>query len=307
MEGAIVANPLVSVVIPCYRQAHFLPEAIESALLQTYPHVEIIVVDDGSPDDTSAVAARYPKVRCVRQPNRGLSAARNSGLRASAGEYLVFLDADDRLTVDALRSGVREMALHPECAFAAGEHGLIDEKGTLLPSMPRPQITSDHYREFLKTNFIWCPANVIYRRSVFAAVGAFDTSLTSGEDYDLYLRIARRFPVRTHQQIVAQYRAHRGSMSRNPGRMLGSTVKILRAQREHLNGDPALEAACASGIRGYQKLYGLRLISQIAVDMRVRRWRRVVRESLVALRYCPGAFAAHARDRVRRTIVGVLN
>src|SRR5262249_2413872 len=72
MEAAFPHNGLVSVVIPCYRQAHFLPEAIESALRQTYPDVEIIVVDDGSPDDTSIVAARYANVRCVRQPNRAL-------------------------------------------------------------------------------------------------------------------------------------------------------------------------------------------------------------------------------------------
>ena len=91
-------SPVVSVVIPCYRQAHFLPDAIESVLAQTYPHFEIIVVDDGSPDDTRAVAGRYPGVRCLRQRNRGLSAARNAGLAASIGTYVVFLDADDRLT-----------------------------------------------------------------------------------------------------------------------------------------------------------------------------------------------------------------
>src|SRR5262249_54401346 len=218
-----------------------------SALRQTYRHVEIIVVDDGSPDDTSIVAARYAGVRCVRQPNRGLSAARNAGLKASTGEYLIFLDADDRLTFDAVELGVREMALHPDCAFVAGEHDLIDENGTLLPSMPRPRITGDHYRELLKTNFIWCPANVIYRRSVFGVVGVFDRSLTPAEDYDLYLRITRRLPVRTHHEVVAEYRVHRASMSRNFGRMLRATVKILGSQREYLNGDPILEAACESG------------------------------------------------------------
>jgi len=304
MDTANADNPLVSVVIPCYRQAHFLPDAIESALRQSYARVEIVVVDDGSPDDTARVATRYPRVRCVRQPNRGLSAARNAGLRASAGEYVVFLDADDRLTLDALELGVREMALHPDCAFVAGEHDLIDEKGAHLPSMPRRRISADHYRELLETNFIWCPANVMYRRSVFATVGAFDTSCAASEDYDLYLRIARRFPVRTHHQLVAEYRVHRASMSRNSGRMLRSTMRILRSQREQLKGDPVLEAACDNGIRNCQNLYGIRLISQIAVDMRVRRWPQVVRDSFVALWYCPSAFTAHARDRLRRTIAG---
>src|SRR5262249_47608813 len=298
-------NGLVSVVIPCYRQAHFLPEAIESALRQTYPDVEIIVVDDGSPDDTSIVAARYANVRCVRQPNRGLPAARNAGLAASAGEYVVFLDADDRLTVDALQLGVRELARDRDCAFVAGNQELIDENGTLVPVPPRRPITANHYCELLKENFIWCPANVIYRRSVFDEVGAFDTSLAASEDYDLYLRIARRFPVRTHDRIVARYRVHRASMSTNSIRMLRSTLKVLRSQRRHVTSDPVLAAARESGIRRYRQFYGLRLISQIAVDMRVRRWRQVVPESLVALWYCPSTFTDHARDRLRRTIAGV--
>src|SRR5215204_1671374 len=101
-----VGSPLVSVVIPCYKQAHFLGEAIESVLAQSYPNFEIIVVDDGSPDNTSEVAASYPRVRLVRQENQGLSAARNSGLSRSEGEYVVFLDADDRLLPGALQVGL---------------------------------------------------------------------------------------------------------------------------------------------------------------------------------------------------------
>jgi glycosyltransferase involved in cell wall biosynthesis len=95
--------PLVSVVIPCYNQAHFLGEAIESVLAQTYRHYEIIVVDDGSPDTTSKVTSSYPAVRYLRQSNAGLSAARNAGMNVSRGQFLVFLDADDRLLEDALQ------------------------------------------------------------------------------------------------------------------------------------------------------------------------------------------------------------
>jgi glycosyltransferase involved in cell wall biosynthesis len=97
--GKKVADlPLVSVIIPCYRQGHLLPEALESVLAQTYPAVEAVVVNDGSPDDTDEVVHRYlPRVRYVRQQNRGLPAARNAGIRASSGQYLLFLDADDLL------------------------------------------------------------------------------------------------------------------------------------------------------------------------------------------------------------------
>src|SRR3712207_4601210 len=107
-------KPLVSIVIPCYNQAHFLGEAIESVLAQTYPHFEVVVVDDGSTDNTEAVAARYPGVRCIRQENQGLAAARNTGIRRSNGSYLVFLDADDRLLPNALEVGLKHLKEHPE-------------------------------------------------------------------------------------------------------------------------------------------------------------------------------------------------
>src|SRR5919107_192619 len=111
--GRRVGTDLVSVVIPCYNQAHFLSEAIESVLAQTYPYFEIIVVDDGSTDNTSEVAGRYSGVRCIRQDNQGLSGARNSGLRHSKGEYLVFLDADDRLLPQALEVGLECLRAYP--------------------------------------------------------------------------------------------------------------------------------------------------------------------------------------------------
>src|SRR4051794_37688274 len=109
--------PLVSVIIPCYNQAHYLGEAIESVINQTYPHFEIIVVDDGSTDNTSEVAGGFKEVRCIRQQNQGLSAARNTGLRESSGAFLVFLDSDDRLLPEAIETGLKYLLDRPECAF----------------------------------------------------------------------------------------------------------------------------------------------------------------------------------------------
>src|SRR4029450_1113854 len=103
---AAVPPPKVSVVIPCYRQAHFLTEAIASALRQSYSNLEIIVVDDGSPDNTEEVVRRFPGVRYIRQRNQGLAAARNAGVRASTGDFVIFLDADDRLVPGAVTSGM---------------------------------------------------------------------------------------------------------------------------------------------------------------------------------------------------------
>src|SRR5262245_8511327 len=116
--GAMQTPGLVSIVIPCFNQARFLATAIESALAQTDQRCEIIVVDDGSTDDTRTVAAEYPTVTCISQTNAGLPAARNCGLRRSTGEYVIFLDADDRLLAEAAKRGVGELLRNPDCAFA---------------------------------------------------------------------------------------------------------------------------------------------------------------------------------------------
>ena len=104
-------QPVVSIVVVCYNQAQFLGEAIESALAQTYQFVEILVVDDGSTDETAQVAAAFPRVHYIHQSNRGLPAARNAGLHRSTGEYIVFLDADDRLFRSAVQEGMRCFAI----------------------------------------------------------------------------------------------------------------------------------------------------------------------------------------------------
>src|SRR5215203_414283 len=154
LEGAPL---LVSVVIPCYNQAHFLGEAIESILDQSHPNFEIIVVDDGSPDDTSEVATRYPKVRLVRQENQGLSAARNSGLARSEGEYVVFLDADDRLLPGALEEGLECFEAHPECAFVSGRYRLIAGDGSFLRQTHQPILSEDRYAALLRRSYIGQP------------------------------------------------------------------------------------------------------------------------------------------------------
>src|SRR3954470_15335442 len=120
---------LVSVVIPCYKQAHFLAEAIESALNQTYSSVEIIVVNDGSPDDTNRVVQRYPNVRLIEQRNQGLSASRNAGIRESRGNFLIFLDADDKLRPNAIKAGLHWLNCYPECAFVSGGYVLTTSEG----------------------------------------------------------------------------------------------------------------------------------------------------------------------------------
>jgi glycosyltransferase involved in cell wall biosynthesis len=286
-------TPLVSVVIPCYNQAHFLGEAIESVLSQSYQRYEIVVVDDGSTDNTSEVASRYPpeKVGLIRQENKGLSAARNAGLSHARGEYVVFLDSDDRLLADALEVGVRELEAHPECAFVSGCWNNIATDGSPLPTLHSPHDERDHYLALLHSCYIRMHA-VMYRRSVFDSVGGFDTSLSASEDYDLYLRIARDYPVRHHGEVVAEYRRRHGAnMTIDPALILSTAVAVHRSQRKHVKGYKQYEEAYRAGMRRRQWTHGDRLVGEVRGHLRGGEWKRALRGMLILLRYYPQGIA----------------
>ena len=294
----------VSVIIPCYKQAGFLTDAIESVLGQTHPHIEVIVVDDGSPDDTSDVASRYPRVRCIRQENQGLSAARNTGIRESEGEFLVFLDADDRLTPKALESGVQHLRQCPSAAFVAGKHRTISIDGSPVPTMQRPQIDKDHYVELLRANFIGCPANVMYRRAVFDDVHGFDTTVNAASDYDLYLRIARKFATSCHTEIVAEYRIHGDSMSTNHQLMSNHVAKVLQSQLKEVSGNRRHEEACRTGIKSFQHLYRTMIvIDRMRSSARKQDWRGALWNMLLLVWFDPRALGETMGRKVRLEIL----
>ena len=133
----------VSVVIPCYNQGRFLREAIASATAQGELVQEIVVVDDGSTDETHAVATQVGTVRYLRQERSGLSEARNSGWRASSGDYVIFVDADDRLLPGAVEAGLEAFGRWPHVAFVFGHYELIDEHGAVLPTWRERRIGDD--------------------------------------------------------------------------------------------------------------------------------------------------------------------
>jgi glycosyltransferase involved in cell wall biosynthesis len=290
----------VTVVIPCYNQAHFLGEAIESVLAQSYPDFEIVVVDDGSTDDTSEVAGRYEKVRLIRQENGGLSAARNAGLGQGRGEYVVFLDADDRLLPEALEVGVRELEARPECAFVSGHIRLIAADGSPLEIPPQPPNAEDHYAKLLRYNYVWTPGSVMFRSSILSCVGGFDPSVNATADWDIYLRIARDYPVRHHGEVVAEYRQHGTSMTGNPALMLKATVTVLRAQRKRVRGHKRYEEAYTIGLKGGKEYYGVPLADKLRDHVRGHEWKGALEGVLVLLRYYPrGIVLLNARSMER--------
>jgi SAM-dependent methyltransferase len=287
-SGASPDPASVSIIICSYNQAHFLGQAIESALAQTHTSVEIVVVDDGSSDNAQEVVSRYPGVSYQRQSNAGLSAARNAGLRHTHGEYVIFLDADDRLRPDAAATGLNALAARPDCACATGHHHLIGVDGAIIQQWVRPPVESDRYALLLKGNYVSMCAAVLFRRAALAAVGEFDPTLPAAEDYDLYLRIARRFPICDHDVVVAEYRRHGAGLRDDTLLIVRSALRVLKAQKPFTAGNAVYLEAWRAGLRHWQDCYcretGKRQARQLEEGAAVR---RVLPRALALARLAP--------------------
>ncbi|MBI5896658.1 MAG: glycosyltransferase family 2 protein [Desulfobacterales bacterium] len=173
--------PLVSVVVPTFNRAGEVAQAIDSVLAQTYPHWELIVVDDGSQDDTPRGLAAYgPRIRTIRQENRGVSAARNRGILAAGGQFIALLDSDDYWLPDKLAAQIACFQRHPALMLCQTEEIWIRNGRRVNPKLPLCLIS---------------PSAVMLRRSLLDEVGLFDETLPACEDYDLWLRITWKYPV----------------------------------------------------------------------------------------------------------------
>jgi glycosyltransferase involved in cell wall biosynthesis len=295
-----LATTLVSVIIPCHNQAHFVTDAIESVLRQTYRHHEIIVVDDGSTDKTTETAERYPEVQCITQKNQGLSAARNSGFRRSKGSQLVFLDADDRLLPNALEAGVSCLNAHPECAFVYGHLRLIASDGSVLSSPKQVCVDKNHCLELLRGDYIWTPGVVMYRRDIFESVLGFDTLIDACADCDLNIRIARDWPVYCHGNVILEYRKHSANMTKNSALMLKTAMAACRSQLKYVKGEKQYEEASRAGKRYAQYYFGSRLFAKARTHIISREWNQAIQALLTLLRYHPRAFLEYASRKLYR-------
>jgi glycosyltransferase involved in cell wall biosynthesis len=220
----------VAIVITTYNHASFLEAAIRSALEQSVPADQIIVVDDGSTDHPERVTDQFSAIRSIRQSNAGLSAARNTGWRAATTEFVVFLDADDRLMPNALANNLHPLMAAPEAGMSYG--GYIDVDAIAGRRYTADTIPlADGYSALLRRNLIGMHAAVMYRRASLAEIGGFDEGLAACEDYDVYLRMALRFPILYGPEPLAEYWHHGGNMSRDSAMMLRHALAVLHRQR----------------------------------------------------------------------------
>jgi glycosyltransferase involved in cell wall biosynthesis len=218
-------NALVSVVIPTYNYGQFVGEAIESVLSQTYRPLELIVVDDGSTDDTQEVLARFEgRIHSLSQENQGLSAARNAGIRLAKGEYLAFLDADDYWMPDKLARQVPVLECSPDVGVIyCGMQMLWTETGATRVQGCLPRWQGDIRRLLLEDNRVTGgPSAVLVRRECFDRVGLFDESIRSIQDRDMWIRISRHYHFAYVDEPLILYRLHGDNMSRG----IGMTRKV---------------------------------------------------------------------------------
>lgn len=210
-------NPLVSVVVTTYNQASYIEETLESVFAQTYRSYEVIVVDDGSTDDTpSRIAPFRDRIIYVRQDNQGVAGSRNTGIRKARGEFVAFLDGDDLWEPDKLSFQVAAAERHPESGLIAvdglqfGENGIIETSllfGPFCRDLPVHSITQgNYYHQLLNSQLIYTTSQVMIPARVFDVVGLSDEQFKRASDYDLYIRIAAKLDFTIIRKRLTKWR-----------------------------------------------------------------------------------------------------
>lgn len=290
----------VCVIIPVYNGARYLAESIESVLAQTWSDRSIVVVDDGSSDESAEIAAGYPEVRVIRQANAGVSASRNRALRETRSDYVVFLDSDDRLLPQALSIGVALLDASPELGFVFGFNELIDASGQRYGRSREPLATAD-FLTLLAGESLVPPASAVFRRSALERVGGFDTRLRIAEDHELYLRIALEFPIRCHNQVVVQYRSHGGNVSTQSAALtLAGVLSAMKLRLPAIRGNGERESAYRAGRRHWIGLFGPGLSYDFVKNVKAGDLRLAAKSLFMLLTLYPQGIVGYAADHLRR-------
>jgi len=228
--------PKVSILIPSYNAERFLPTSIKSALSGTYQDFEIIVIDDGSTDNTKGLVQSFidlfpGKIRYFRQENKGLAVARNTGIIEAQGEYLALLDADDKWLPCRLQEGVRILDADASIGLVHGNITYIDINDKEISTPKRdPRFLNGYIFDniFLRKAHIACPT-VLFRRICCAHAGMFDANLSrlGCEDRDLWLRISQKFKISYIDKVLSYYRHTPQSMSQDVDKMTKARLYVI--------------------------------------------------------------------------------
>jgi glycosyltransferase involved in cell wall biosynthesis len=228
----------VSVVIATYNMGHYLTQAVQSVLAQSYPNVDVYVVDDGSTDDTPTVVRQWsahPRVHVHRQSNGGQAHAKNQGIALSRGEFVAFLDADDVWLPEKLMRQMPLFAGRPDIGVVYSDYECMDSEGRPLPKGPTCMHRGSVSGALLIENFVSFPTAVV-RRECLERHGAFDETLGMGIDYDLWLRLSAHCQFDFVAESTVRYRIWSGQMSKNYRKRYESAIRIMERFLDHNPG-----------------------------------------------------------------------
>ncbi|HIE42781.1 MAG TPA: glycosyltransferase [Nitrospinaceae bacterium] len=258
----MMPRPLISVIIPTFNRGHCLEESIRSVRDQNFPDFELIVVDDGSVDNTIEVVNQFPDIRFIRlDKNRGVSFARNCGLKQAQGDWIAFLDSDDLWKKGKLQAQVQWVNQHPDC-YAVYTDEIWVRNGVRVNQMKKHQKYSGEIFQYCLPLCIVSPSSVLLRTKMLNEVGGFDESMLVCEDYDLWLRIAKQYPFHfIDEKLIVKRGGHADQLSSKFWGMdrwrvyaLEKLLKENRLNEEQRDGVVAmLIEKCRVLILGYSK------------------------------------------------------
>lgn len=256
---------LVSVIMPVYNRATLVPQAIDSILSQTYGNVEVMAINDGSTDNSLEVLREYEerwpdKIRVIDQNNQGQVIARNNGIKASRGEYIAFLDSDDRWLPEKLKLQLPRFT--PEVGLVYCGVEFIDEAGQVTGVEPcDPELEGNIYPQLLVQNRM-TGGTVVIRKDVLDEVGLFDSDFKAAENWDLWIRICRKYNAALVNKPLVQYRRHGGNMSGDFNLMISAKKKIMEKHCNRRSSDPAIRKNSALAEANYHYRLGVHYFSR---------------------------------------------
>ncbi|NKI20922.1 glycosyltransferase [Paenibacillus dendritiformis] len=221
---------LVSIILPVYNGSMYLKQAIDSVLKQTYPHIEVIIVDDGSTDDTPNIVKRYKNIKYFRQSNQGPSVARNVGVRLSSGKYIAMMDADDLSTPTRIEEKVKFLEKNPQFDYVYCDVDVIDSCNRFLYRLESEEVfssPSDALAYILYRQFIPSPSAILSLRKCFD-LAPYPEDYTHGEDYFLMIEWTRRFVGAYLPKVLYRYRRHDGNLTNAHNKQMKAEIDIIK-------------------------------------------------------------------------------
>ncbi|MDN4481743.1 glycosyltransferase family 2 protein [Demequina muriae] len=289
------AAPVVSCIVATNRASPFLDEALRSVGAQTHPRLDMVVVDDGSPDPSALarMLTAHPAVTLVRVPPSGVASARNTGVRHARGEILAFLDDDDRWEPDRVALHVEALGRSSAASASYGDLRTIDAAGRVMGEPDQFDATT---ADIVARRVTVMLPNLVVRRSAFDAVGGFDERLTLAEDLDLVLKLTGIGPLVYARGAISDYRTHDGNVTRRH-RALAEAIRLVIARRR--DADPRHADDYAVSLRANDRFAWWSAQRAAKAALRGRHPWRAVSEVAWAARFAPAAPA----DAVARRLI----